>query len=109
MPPTVPTSAFSGILTVPKSLAWLASGVWSYAHDDRHGMPATLTEPWSVSQVMVVTISDAVLDYAQEIKRTLRREKFRVDLDDSSSTVNRKVREAQLSKYNYILVRCCAL
>ncbi len=57
---------------------------------------------------MVVTISDAVLDYAQEIKRTLRREKFRVDLDDSSSTVNRKVREAQLSKYNYILVRCSA-
>ena len=56
---------------------------------------------------MVVTISDAVLDYAQDIKRALRREKFRVDLDDSSSTVPRKVREAQLSKYNYILVRCC--
>ena len=56
----------------------------------------------------MVTISDAVMDYAQDVKRALRREKFRVDLDDSSSTVNRKVREAQLSKYNYILVRCCA-
>ena len=53
-----------------------------------------------------MTISDAVTDYAQEVRRVLRREKFRVDLDDSSSTVNRKVREAQLSKYNYFLVRC---
>ena len=55
----------------------------------------------------MVTISDSVVDYAQEVRRILRREKLRVDLDDSSSTVNRKVREAQLSKYNYILVRCC--
>ena len=54
---------------------------------------------------MVVTISESVIDYAQKVRRVLRREKFRVDVDDSSSTVNRKVREAQLSKYNYILVR----
>ena len=52
----------------------------------------------------MVTISESVVDYARDVRRVLRREKFRVDVDDSSSTVNRKVREAQLSKYNYILV-----
>jgi Leu/Phe-tRNA-protein transferase len=61
----------------------------------------------AASQVMVVTISESVIDYARDVRRVLRREKFRVDVDDSSSTVNRKVREAQLSKYNYILVRPC--
>ena len=68
---------------------------------------ASLLECWYASQVMVVTISEAVIDYAQDVRRVLRREKLRVDVDDSSSTVNRKVREAQLSKYNYILVRSC--
>lgn len=89
-------------------IGWLLCCL-SFAGKTHNTPPANNWVPCDDVQVMVMTISDAVIDYAQEVRRVLRREKFRVDLDESSSTVNRKVREAQLSKYNYFLVRHCGL
>lgn len=58
----------------------------------------------SPRQVMIVPISDRVQEYAQEVRKQLRGAKLHVDVDTSDRTMQKKVREAQLSQYNYIFV-----
>ncbi len=53
---------------------------------------------------MVVPISEASAEYAQEVRRTLRNARFFVDVDLADNKMQKKVREAQLAQYNYILV-----
>lgn len=55
-------------------------------------------------QVMVVPISEVSLDYAQHVRSVLRKAKIHVDVDSSDRKMQKKVREAQLAQYNYILV-----
>lgn len=55
-------------------------------------------------QVMVVPISEQTYDYAQEIRRQIRAKGIHVDADCSDRKMQKKVREAQLAQYNYILV-----
>ena len=57
------------------------------------------------AQVMVIPISEASAGYAQEVRRVLRDAHFFVDTDLADSKMQKKVREAQLAQYNYILVR----
>lgn len=54
---------------------------------------------------MVVPISEASLDYAQQVRLQLRKAKLHVDVDATDRKMQKKVREAQLAQYNYILVR----
>ena len=54
-------------------------------------------------QIKVLTITDAHLDYAQKVFGELKRVGFRVELDDRTETMGKKIREAQLEKVNYIL------
>ena len=56
------------------------------------------------NQVMIISISDKFNDYAEKVKNELRDHNIRVELDDKTETVNKKVREAQLQQFNYILV-----
>lgn len=58
----------------------------------------------SPRQVMVVPISDNSGDYAREVQRVLRGAGFHVDADLMDKKMQKKVREAQLAQYNYILV-----
>ena len=58
----------------------------------------------SPKQVMIVPISEASKDYAWEVKRHLRKAGHHVEVDDSDRKMQKKVREAQLEQYNYILV-----
>jgi threonyl-tRNA synthetase len=58
----------------------------------------------SPRQVMVVPVSDQVHEYAQEVRRVMRKKRLHVDIDKSSKTMQKKVRGAQLAQYNYILV-----
>jgi len=58
----------------------------------------------SPRQVMVVPVSKAYADYAQRVEQRIREAGFYVDADLTSRTLNKMVREAQLSQYNYILV-----
>lgn len=58
----------------------------------------------SPRQVMVVPISDKAADYALEVKASLRAAGFHVDADLRDLKMQKKVREAQISYYNYILV-----
>ncbi len=55
-------------------------------------------------QVKVLTVADRFDDYALSVKDELEKEGFRAEVDSRSETLNKKVREAQLAKVNYILV-----
>lgn len=61
-----------------------------------------------ILQVMVVPISEASLEYAQQVRSQLRKAKLHVDVDATDRKMQKKVREAQLAQYNYILVSACA-
>lgn len=58
----------------------------------------------SPRQVMIVPVSEKFLAYAKEVRTIMRRSKLHVDVNASDNTINKKVREAQLAQYNYILV-----
>ena len=53
---------------------------------------------------MVVPVNKAQEDYAVEVRDRIRKEGFFIDADVSHRTLNKMVRDAQLSQYNYILV-----
>jgi threonyl-tRNA synthetase len=57
----------------------------------------------SPNQVKVLSITDKNLDYAKEIYNELKKENIRVELDDRNESLNKKIREAQLERYNFIL------
>jgi len=57
----------------------------------------------SPSQVAIITVADRHGDYAKKVCDRLREYALEVHLDDSQESVSKKVRNAQLSQYNYIL------
>jgi len=75
-------------------------------------MSAVLTEHWggkwpfwlSPRQCMVIPIDLKYADYAYSVQEQLHAAGFYVDVDDSTRTLNKKVREAQLAQYNFLLV-----
>ena len=44
------------------------------------------------------------IDYASKVQQALHNAGYFVDVDDTPRTLNKKVREAQLAQYNFILV-----
>lgn len=58
----------------------------------------------SPRQVMVVPISASSNEYAEEVRRELRRARFHAEADVMDKKMQKKVREAQLAQFNYILV-----
>jgi threonyl-tRNA synthetase len=55
-------------------------------------------------QVRILTVADRFNDYANEVKKQMEAEGLRVEVDSTSESISKKVRTAQLSKVNYILV-----
>jgi threonyl-tRNA synthetase len=55
-------------------------------------------------QAIVMGVSDRFNDYAAEVRAELLQKGLRVELDDRSESVPRKVREAELRKIPYMLV-----
>ena len=55
-------------------------------------------------QVSVLPISDRHVDYAQGVRRTLAAQGIRVDVDDRTESVGRKIRDAELAKVPFMLV-----
>jgi hypothetical protein len=53
---------------------------------------------------MIIPISEASVQYAQKVRLQLRAAKLHVEVDDSDRKMQKKVREAQLAQFNYILV-----
>lgn len=58
----------------------------------------------SPRQICVVPVSQQNIPYAKEVGNAIHAEGFYVDVDASRNTLNKKVREAQLAQYNFILV-----
>lgn len=55
-------------------------------------------------QVRVLPISDKFLDYAQSVTATLRKAGIRVELDDRSEKIGKKIRDTELLKVPYMLI-----
>ncbi len=57
----------------------------------------------SPRQVCVITIADRHQKYAHQIASEVKKAGFLCDVDDTSESVNKKIRNAQLLQYNYML------
>lgn len=57
----------------------------------------------SPSQVRILTVADRHEAYANELLKKFKAAGFYCDVDSSSESVSKKVRDAQLAQYNYIL------
>ncbi len=55
-------------------------------------------------QVKVLPISDKFMDYAQSVKQALRQAGVRVEVDDRSEKIGKKIRDTELMKVPYMLV-----
>ena len=55
-------------------------------------------------QVTLLPVTDRANVYAEELKKKLKEQGFRVDIDKRNEKVNFKIREAQLMKIPYMLV-----
>ena len=55
-------------------------------------------------QVKILPISDKFMEYTNEVKAELRSAGIRVEIDDRSEKIGRKIREAELSRVPYMLV-----
>uniref|UniRef100_A0A3Q3XBJ9 threonine--tRNA ligase n=1 Tax=Mola mola TaxID=94237 RepID=A0A3Q3XBJ9_MOLML len=59
----------------------------------------------SPSQVMVVPVGPTCDDYAEKVRGEFHKSGFMADVDvDPGCTLNKKIRNAQLAQYNFILV-----
>jgi threonyl-tRNA synthetase len=57
----------------------------------------------SPSQIRLITVADRHEPYAKELGQRFKNAGFHVDVDSTQESVSKKVRNAQLSQYNYIL------
>jgi threonyl-tRNA synthetase len=57
----------------------------------------------SPRQVVLITVADRHAEYARKLAHTVRSAGFLCDVDESAESVNKKIRNAQLMQYNYML------
>ncbi|WP_213105346.1 threonine--tRNA ligase [Candidatus Protochlamydia amoebophila] len=57
----------------------------------------------SPSQIRIITVADRHEPYARELAKRFKNAGFHVDVDSTQESVSKKVRNAQLSQFNYIL------
>lgn len=57
----------------------------------------------SPSQVAIIAVADRHVEYGKTLAKQCEASSFEVHLDDTNESVSKKVREAQLAQYNYIL------
>ncbi|TKJ17673.1 threonine--tRNA ligase [Candidatus Woesearchaeota archaeon B3_Woes] len=55
-------------------------------------------------QVRILTVADRFNSYADKVSKEMKDSGLRVEVDKRAESISKKVREAQLSKINYILV-----
>ncbi|OYZ03007.1 MAG: threonine--tRNA ligase [Sphingobacteriia bacterium 28-36-52] len=55
-------------------------------------------------QAKILPISDKFMDYAQEVYKALRKAGVRVEIDDRSEKIGKKIRDTELMKVPYMLV-----
>lgn len=61
----------------------------------------------SPRQVMVIPVGPTYDEYAQQVKDKLFKGGFMAEVDtDAGDTMNKKIRNAQLAQFNFILGKC---
>ena len=55
-------------------------------------------------QVKILPISDKFMEYAESVKKQLRAEGIRVEIDDRSEKIGRKIRDTELAKVPYMFI-----
>jgi threonyl-tRNA synthetase len=58
----------------------------------------------SPRQILIVSVGSAFNDYAHQVRDAFFNAGFHVEVDDSGKTLNKKIREGQLSHFNFICV-----
>jgi len=58
----------------------------------------------SPRQVAICTVTNEHDEYAHTVAQQLQEAQFYVDVDTSANTMKKKIREAQVAQYNYIIV-----
>lgn len=58
----------------------------------------------SPRQCLIAPVSEKFADYAKEVQQTLWDAGYYADLDGSDHTLQKKIRDAQIAQYNFILV-----
>jgi threonyl-tRNA synthetase len=56
------------------------------------------------TQVVVIPITDAQLDYAEKVASRLRSQRLRVEIDRRGERMQRKIRDAQARKVPYMAI-----
>jgi len=54
-------------------------------------------------QVKIITVTDRNIDFAQEVQKKMNQFNIRVELDNRTETIGKKVHDAQAEKVNYIV------
>ena len=57
----------------------------------------------SPNQIKVLTMNDNVKKYAKEVHKKLFETGFRVELDDRTDSIGKKVRDASIERFNYMV------
>ncbi|MBS3085043.1 threonine--tRNA ligase [Candidatus Pacearchaeota archaeon] len=57
----------------------------------------------SPNQIKVLTINEGVKEYARKVYDKFFKEGFKVEFDCRNETINKKVREASIERFNYII------
>ncbi len=55
-------------------------------------------------QIMILPISDKSKDYAEEIRKELENQDFRVSIDNRSEKIQRKIRDAEVQKVPFMII-----
>ncbi|MHA1650877.1 MAG: His/Gly/Thr/Pro-type tRNA ligase C-terminal domain-containing protein [Candidatus Helarchaeota archaeon] len=76
----------------------------AYILQKREKKPSILPFWLTPIQVQIITVSDTHLEYAETILEELESYQIRVDLDDRSETVGKKIREAEMNWIPFIIV-----
>ena len=58
----------------------------------------------SPRQVCVIPVTEALFEYGRQVGAALSADGLYADVDDSSNTLNKKIREAQLQQYNVLVI-----
>lgn len=58
----------------------------------------------SPRQCIIIPIGDKHVEYARQVQAQIKQAGYYVDIDSSDRTIPRRVREAQILQYNYMLI-----
>jgi threonyl-tRNA synthetase len=58
----------------------------------------------SPMQIKILPIADRHMEYAKKVADEMRKTGLRIEVDERSESTNKKVRDAQVERVNYILV-----